>query len=210
MKLDFSQLTFIKPDTMKELSDAMDKFEINTPLRAAHFLAQAKEESANFTKLSENLNYSAQALLATWPKHFADISTANAYARQPAKIANHAYANRGGNGDELSGDGWNFRGRGYFELTEKNNYIAFGNSIGIDLISNPDLVANRYPGTSAAWFFSSHGLNHLADAGGSDANVQAITKVINGGLKGITDRVANFHQIFPLIKIPNDKVVTRS
>lgn len=203
MKLDFSGLTFIKPLIMQDLASSMEKCNINTPLRAAHFLAQAKEESQDFTHKEENLHYSAARLKVVFPHLFPTDDVANHYAMKPEMIGNRVYANKGGNGDESSGDGFKFRGRGFFELTEKNNYSEFGLFVGEDLILNPDLVATKYCSLSAAWFFEKHGLNSIADQGGNDPAkaVHDITLKINGGLNGITVRTANFKQIFPLIKI---------
>lgn len=203
MKLDYSQLTFIPSAIIQDLSLAMDKCAINTPLRAAHFLAQAKEESQDFTHKEENLHYSAARLKVMFPHLFPTDDVANHYAMQPEKTGNRIYSGKGGNGDEASGDGFKYRGRGWFELTEKNNYAQFGLFAGEDLTRNPDLVATKYCSLSAAWFFQKHGLNAIADQGGSDPAkaVQDITKIINGGLNGIAVRTANFNLIFPLIKI---------
>jgi len=180
-----------------ELVIAMPRFEINTPLRVSHFLAQAMEESMNFTHLSELLNYSSTGLRGTFPKYFPDDATANAYAHQPEKIANRVYANRYGNKNEVSGDGFLFRGRGIFQLTFRDNYIAFGNAIGEDIVGNPDLLLTpKYAALSACWFFASKGLSKIADEGSDDIVVQKITKKINGGLNGISVRIKNFKTIY--------------
>ena len=198
--MNYLSLTFIPHEIMKELASAMDKFEIDTPLRAAHFLSQCKHESMNFTKTIENLNYSAEGLKNVFKKYFPDDDTAKAYERLPEKIANRVYANRMGNGDENSGDGWKYRGRGYIQLTGKNNYTSFSKAIGenidAEIMSTP-----AYASLSAAWFFQKNGINNIADEGGGDAVIQKITKKINGGLHGISERIKNFNQIFPLIKI---------
>lgn len=199
MNLDLSKLTFLPANLMPELQDAMNKYQINTPLRAAHFLAQTKHESGNFTHTTENLNYSSDRLKIIFKKYFPDDAIAQAYARQPEKIANRVYANRMGNGDEKSGDGWKYRGRGYIQLTGKNNQTKFistcSESILPEQISEP-----KYAIRSAAWFFQKNGLNTISDEGGSDATIQKVTKIINNGLNGITERIENFHAIFPLIK----------
>ena len=141
------------------LQKAFDKFSINTPLRASHFLAQVIHESANFKFLTENLNYSAERLKVIFPKYFPD-NTSALYSRMPEKIASKIYANRMGNGDEVSKDGFKFRGRGYIQLTGKNNYTAFGKSINEDILSNPYKVATpEYGVLSAAWFWNSNKLN---------------------------------------------------
>ena len=173
--------------------------EINSKLRKAHFLSQCAHESGNFTFLSENLNYSADGLLKIFPKYF-DKALALSYARNPQKIANRVYANRMGNGDEKSGDGWKFKGRGYIQLTGKNNYVAFGKAINEDIAANPDLVATKYPLLSAAWFWSSNSLNALADKGADDASVTAITKRVNGGTIGLPDRIKHFKEYYTLLK----------
>lgn len=202
MTIDISAIPNIQTDTLKELYKAMEKFEINTQLRACHFLSQVKHESGNFSRVIENLNYSAQGLRVTFPKYFPDIDTALHYERKPEMIANKVYANRIGNGDQASGEGFKFRGRGYIQLTGKSNYNAFGKSIGEDLINTPDLLTTpKYASLSAAWFFNKNGLNIIADKGSSDLIIQEITKKINGGLNGISKRIANFKSIFPFIKI---------
>lgn len=180
-----------------ELPAIIDRFEINNKLRLAHFLGQCSHESANFTVLSENLNYSAQGLKLTFPKYFKDDQTAEAYARHPEKIGARVYAGRMGNGDEESGDGFRFRGRGCIQLTGKDNYSHFGASIGADLIENPDRVKTEFPLTSAGWFFDIHKLNGLADKGLDE--VGAITKIINGGFLGLKDRTELTNKFYNLL-----------
>lgn len=168
------------------LNPAMDWASINTPERQAAFIAQLAHESQGLKVLKENLNYSAQALRRTWPRHFS-LAQAQDYARQPERIANRAYANRNGNGDEDSGDGWNYRGRGPIQLTGKDNYAAAGQALGLDLVSNPDQVATWQIGAyTAAWFWNDNGLNRHADAG----DFIILTQRINGGLNGRADRQA--------------------
>lgn len=187
------------PDSIiAEIPQVMSKFSINTTLRLSHFLAQCAEESENFKVLSENLDYSVQALLSVFHKYF-NSGNVNEYARNPVKIANLVYANRMGNGPEASGDGYKFRGRGYIEITGKDNYKAFGETIGVDLVSNPDLVATKYPLLSAAWFFSSHGLNVIADRGANNQIVTIITEHVNGGNNGLSVREANFSKFYKLL-----------
>ncbi len=165
--------------------EAADRFAINTPRRLAMFLAQCSHESRGFTRLSENLNYSAEGLRSTWPKRF-DAETAAEYARQPERIANKVYANRYGNGDEASGDGWKYRGQGPIQVTFKDNHRACGEAIGYDLVAHPELLATdpRAGALSAGWFWSRNNLNALADAG----DVEGVTRRINGGAHGIEDR----------------------
>lgn len=208
MRLDLSALVEanIIPSSIEiELRLAMEKYNIDTPLRGAHFLSQAKEESQDFTHKEENLHYSAERLKVVFPKLFPSDEVANHYAGKPQMIANRIYAGKGGNGDEASGDGYKFRGRGDFELTERDNYHEFSQTLpqGIVLTDTPDLVATDYAHSSAAWYFDRHGCNQLADQGGDDPTkaVHDITLKINGGLNGLQVRIDNFKQILPLIKI---------
>jgi putative chitinase len=175
------------------------KFGINTPLRVAHFLAQCGHESGGFRVTQENLNYSAKGLNGIFKKYFPTEASAAPYARQPQKIANKVYANRMANGSEASGDGYKFRGRGYIQLTGRDNYTQFGKAIGVDIPSNPDVVASTYALASAAWFWSKNGLNKLADAGASDTAVTSITKRVNGGTIGLADRIKHFKEYYHLL-----------
>ena len=181
------------------IPEVASKFGINTPLRVAHFLAQCGHESGGFKVTSENLNYSAKGLMGIFKKYFPTESIANAYARQPQKIANKVYANRMANGSEASGDGYKFRGRGYIQLTGRDNYTQFGKAIGVDIVSNPDSVSSTYALASAAWFWSKNGLNKLADGGASDAVVTSITKRVNGGTIGLSDRIKHFKEYYNLL-----------
>ena len=161
-----------------------------SPNRAAHFFAQTAHESGNFKAFSENLNYSAKGLRGIFGKYFPTEALANAYARQPMKIANRVYANRMGNGPEGSGDGWKYRGRGFLQLTGKNNYRAFGIYIGREqeVLDNPDLVAGELAAESALWFFDCNKLWGICDQGINDGAILALTKRINGGTHGLDDR----------------------
>jgi putative chitinase len=160
-----------------------------SPNRAAHFFGQTAHESGNFKTFSENLNYSAKGLRATFGRYFPINALAKAYERQPMKIANHVYANRMGNGDGASGDGWKFRGRGALQLTGKDNYQAFANYIGRpDVMDNPDLVAGELCFESALWFFDRNKLWGICDQGVGDGAILALTKRINGGTHGLDDR----------------------
>jgi putative chitinase len=165
-----------------KLNDAGIKYEINTPLRIAHFLAQIAHESAGLTATVENLNYSAMGLMKTFPKYFPTLQAATYYSRQPEKIANKVYANRMGNGGETSGDGWKYRGRGFIQLTGHDNYVRYGHE------NDPN---NIDPADSAAWFWSTHNLNALAD----NDDVMGITKVINGKFNGLDDRKARLAKV---------------
>jgi putative chitinase len=189
------------PDTViAQIPDVQTKFEINTPLRLAHFLAQCGHESGGFKAVSENLNYGAKGLMGTFKKYFPTEALANAYARQPEKIANKVYGGRMGNGLEASGEGYKFRGRGYIQLTGKENYTAFDKSVEDDILATPDLVATKYPLLSAAWFFHKNGLHKIADEGATDAVVTKVTKRVNGGTIGLPDRIKHFNEYNNLLK----------
>jgi putative chitinase len=181
------------------IPEVASKFGINTPLRVAHFLAQCGHESGGFRVTQENLNYSAKGLNGIFKKYFPTEAAATPYARQPQKIANKVYANRMANGSEASGDGYKFRGRGYIQLTGRDNYTQFGKAIGVDIPSNPDVVASTYALASAAWFWSKNGLNKLADGGATDTVVTSITKRVNGGTIGLPDRIKHFKEYYHLL-----------
>jgi putative chitinase len=181
------------------IPEVASKFGINTPLRVAHFLAQCGHESGGFRVTSENLNYSAKGLAGIFKKYFPTEAAATPYARQPQKIANKVYANRMANGSEASGDGYKFRGRGYIQLTGRDNYTQFGKAIGEDIASNPDKVSSQYALLSAAWFWSKNGLNKLADGGATDTTVTSITKRVNGGTIGLADRIKHFKEYYHLL-----------
>lgn len=188
------------PDSViAQLPDTMAKFEINTPLRLAHFLAQAGHESGGFRLTKENLNYSAKGLMGIFKKYFPTEALAKAYERKPEKIANKVYGGRMGNGDEASGDGAKYCGRGYIQLTGKTNYQAFFTSMKMDVNSDPTLVATQYALASAAWFWSKNGLNKLADGGSTEAVVTSITKRVNGGTIGLADRLKHFKEFYALV-----------
>ena len=172
-----------------EIPSVIDTFDINTPRRLAHFLGQCAHESGNFKFTSENLNYSVKGLLTVFPKYFKQPGLAEAYARNPERIASRVYADRMGNGSEGTNDGWKFRGRGYIQLTGKNNYSAFNKFVNEDIILNPELVAKKYPLLSAAWFFHTNKLNNISDKGISDNVITQLTKRINGGTNGLEDRI---------------------
>lgn len=189
------------PDSViAQIPSIETKFEINTPLRLAHFLAQCGHESGGFKVVKENLNYGAKGLRSIFGKYFPTDALALAYERKPEKIANKVYANRMLNGDEASGDGYKFCGRGYIQLTGKENYTNFGKAIGVDLTATPDLVATQYPLLSAAWFFHKNGLHKLADAGATEAAVTSVTKRVNGGIIGLADRIKHFNEYYNLLK----------
>jgi putative chitinase len=188
------------PDAViAQIPDAAKKFNITNPLRLAHFLAQCGHESAGFKAIQENLNYSADGLKKIFPKYFPG-NLAEGYAKNPEKIASKVYGSRMGNGDETTKEGFKFRGRGYIQLTGKDNYTKFAKFIGEDTVSNPDLVATKYPLASAAFFFDSNKLWAICDKGADDATVTAVTKRVNGGTIGLPDRIKHFKEYFALLK----------
>jgi putative chitinase len=199
--MDINKLKGHIPDAViTQLPDTIAKFELNTPLRLAHFLAQAGHESGGFKAVNENLNYGAKGLLGIFKKYFPTEEKAKLYERKPEKIANLVYGARMGNGPEASGEGWKFRGRGYIQLTGKDNYKAFDAVVAESIIDNPDLVATKYPLLSAAWFFHKNGLHKIADQGATDAVVTSVTKRVNGGTIGLADRIKHFKEYYSLLK----------
>jgi putative chitinase len=178
------------------LEQLLPDYDINTPQRVAAFIAQCAHESGGFRAIKENLNYKAASLCKVWPRYFPTMEVANAYAQQPEKIANRAYANRMGNGPEESGDGWKFCGRGLIQLTGKSNYTAFAESLEI----SPD-EASEYLATfegaaqSACWFWEKNNLNHWADLG----DIEKMTKIINGGTLGLEDRKKHYQHALHIL-----------
>lgn len=182
----------IPDEVIDQIPATMKVFNINTRLRLAHFLAQCAHESGNWKAKVENLNYSSAALQSVFRKYFPDPASARDYEREPEKIANKVYGNRMSNGDESSGDGWRFRGRGYIQLTGKHNYSLFNKEVEEDLLTSPELVETKYPLLSAAWFWHSNSLNSLSDLGSSEDIVAKVTKRVNGGTHGLDDRLSKF------------------
>lgn len=186
------------------LNPAMEQFEINTPARMACFLAQTAHESSQFNRLSEGLSYKTAArLVAVFPKRFPTEASAAPYVANPEKLANRIYANRIGNGDEASGDGYRFRGRGLIQITGRSNYTDIGKVLGVDLIAQPDLLLqSEWAAMSAAYYWFGHGLNALADDETDENDLEdftTITKKINGGTVGLKERFALFQTIWPLL-----------
>ena len=170
------------------LNSAMAEFSIAGKKRQASFLSQIAHESGHLVNVVENLNYGAAGLMSTWPTRF-DVHTSAKYARRPEQIANYVYANRMGNGNEASGEGWRFRGRGLIQITGADNYQLCGDALGYDLIAHPEfLEAPALAARSAAWWWRSNGMNALADAG----DQRAVGRRINGGDNGQADRLALF------------------
>lgn len=188
------------PDSViAQIPFIQSNYKVNTLLRLSHFLAQCGHESANFRAVKENLNYSAEGLNKTFKKYFPTLEFAKDYARQPERIASKVYANRMGNGNEASKDGFKYLGRGFIQLTGKANYLEFDKSVPEDIMANPELVATKYPLASAAWFWNKNGLNEIADKGATDAVVKSITKRVNGGTIGLADRIQHLNEFYSLL-----------
>ena len=193
--IDYSKLTKHLPEHVYvQILDVVIKYKINTPLRLAHFLAQCHHESAGFKVVEENLNYSAEGLLKTFKKYFTP-EEAKEYAHNKVKIASRVYANRMGNGDEASQEGWLYRGRGYIQLTGKDNYAALDKQIPGDIIRNPDLVATQYPMLSAAWFWDHNNINDLCD----NETIEDVTLKVNGGMNGYEERCELFEHYYEIL-----------
>lgn len=179
---------------LEPLNEAFQKYDISTPARQAFFVGQCAHESGNFKVLEENLNYRPETLMRVWPSRFPDLATADKYAHNPQLLANKVYAGRLGNNQE--NDGWNFHGRGLIQLTGRENYANCGNSLSVDLINQPGLLAQpRYAALSAAWFWRKRDLNSLADI----KDYETMTKRINGGLIGLDDRKAKIAKAFSVL-----------
>jgi putative chitinase len=185
------------PGTMKK---AMEYYKF-TPERASHFFAQTAHESGNFKAFSENLNYGASGLLGIFKKYFPTEALAKQYERKPEMIANKVYASRMGNGDETSGDGYRFRGRGALQLTGKDNYKAFSDYLKKpEIMTNPDLVATEFSFESAVFFFDKNKLWDICDKGVSKDTILALTKRINGGTHGLVDREEKTFKYYEWVK----------
>jgi putative chitinase len=186
--MNLQKLEHILPGNVYDALSKVNK-NLTNKFRLSHFLSQVAHESGNFRVLYENLNYSASGLLKVFPRYF-NATTAVQFARKPQLIANRVYANRIGNGNEASGDGWNYRGRGYLQVTGRANYKAFSEYIGEDCEKHPDLVATKYPLDSAIWFFDKNKLWTLCDKG--EENVPIVSRRVNGGTNGLQDRLNKF------------------
>jgi putative chitinase len=183
-------------DWYEALKNNLPNYDITSKERIAAFIAQCAHESANFKILKENLNYRAESLMRVWPRHFPTLEVAQQYAKQPEKIANKAYANRMGNGDESSGDGWKFCGRGLIQLTGRDNYEAFANSIMMPVDDVPEYLSTFNGAVeSACWFWSKNNLNKWADEG----DIKTLTKRINGGFIGLEDRIKHYKHALEII-----------
>ena len=182
----------------RALSQLLPDYEINTPQRIAAFIAQCAHESGNFVFLTENLNYKAESLTKIFGKYFKDMATAKAYEKKPEKIANRIYANRMGNGDEASGDGWRYRGRGLIQLTGKTNYTWFAASLEISAEEAAEYT-QTFEGAaqSACWFWETNKLNNEADKG----DIKTMTRKINGGFIGLDDRIKHYNHALHVLGV---------
>ena len=179
------------------LNDTFARFGIASPRQQAAFIGQCGHECGHFRILEENLNYRAATLMKLWPKRFPTQEVANAYEKNPRKIANMVYANRMGNRDEASGDGYRFRGRGCIQLTGHANYFHAGKALGVDFVMEPDLVATpKYAALTAGWFWSTHDCNRISEAG----DWTALTKKINGGTIGLSDRIKHTEEALAVLQ----------
>jgi putative chitinase len=179
------------------LCQILPDYDINTVPRVSAFLAQTAHESGNYRAIKENLNYKAASLTKVWPRYFPNMEVANAYAQQPERIANRAYANRMGNGPEESGDGWKFCGRGLIQLTGKSNYERYAQSLEISLDeASEHLTTFEGCVQSAAWFWEANNLNQWADAG----DMLTLTKRINGGTLGLEDRIKHYNHAIHVLQ----------
>ena len=176
----------IREEWLQPLNETFERFQINTPRQQAAFIGQCSHECGNFRILEENLNYAADRLMKIWPKRFPTMEIANKYARNPKALANFVYANRMGNRDEASGDGFRFRGAGWLQLTGHDNFYHASKGCGFDYVMNPDLVRTpKHAALTAGWFWATHDCNRLADA----SDWVSLTKKINGGTIGLDDRI---------------------
>jgi len=199
-ELNLSRLKGIIPDkVINEIPETAKRFNITNNLRLSHFLAQCSVESGNFVAVLENLNYSSDGLKRVFPRYFPD-NLSESYARQPEKIANRVYGSRLGNGDELSGEGYKYRGRGYLQLTGKSNYEAFSKFIGEDCVANPDLVATKYPLASVGFFFNTYKAWDICDLGSDVNTVTLVSKRVNGGTNGLEERIKKFAYFYNILK----------
>lgn len=181
-----------------QIPEITSKFNINTTLRLAHFLSQCAHESINFKFVEENLNYSSSGLKRVFGKYFPG-NLSESYAGKPQKIANRVYSNRMGNGNEYSGDGYKYRGRGYIQITGKVNYAEFDKFVPENILEYPELVSYKYPLSSAAFFFSRNNLWQLCDKGPSINIIKELTRKINGGYNGLDDRIAKFNKFYSIL-----------
>ena len=190
------QRLHIGAEWVDALNETFSRFNITTNNQKAMFIGQCSHESGNFKMLQENLNYKAATLMKLWPKRFPTLEVANQYAGNARAIANKVYADRMGNRDEASGDGYRFRGKGLVQLTGHSNHFHAGKALGIDFVMQPDLVATpKYAALTAGWFWDTHKLNPPADA----LDYQKVTRIINGGTIGLDDRIKHVQQALAVL-----------
>jgi putative chitinase len=196
--LNSDQLTRLHIGTqwVEPLNETFERFGISTPKQQAAFIGQCSHECGNFTKLEEGLSYAADRLMKIWPRRFPNMEIAQRYARNPKALANNVYANRMGNRDEASGDGYRFRGRGCIQTTGHSAYFHAGQALGVDFVMQPDLVAMpKYAALTAGFFWNTHKLNAFADS----EDYVTMTKRINGGTIGLDDRKAHIAQALAVL-----------
>jgi len=190
------QRLHIGVDWVDALNETFARFNLTTNNQKAMFIGQCSHECGNFRILEENLNYRAETLMKLWPKRFPSLEFAKQYEKNPKKIANSVYANRMGNRDEASGDGYRFRGRGALQCTGHSTYFHAGKALGVDFVMQPDLVATpKYAALTAGWFWDTHKLNTPSDA----LDYQKVTKIINGGNIGLDDRIKHVQQALAVL-----------
>ena len=190
------QRLHIGAEWVDALNETFTRFNLTTNNQKAMFIGQCSHECGNFRILEENLNYKAATLMRLWPKRFPTLEKANEYSGNSKKIANSVYSSRMGNRDENSGDGYRFRGRGCIQLTGHANYFHAGKALGVDFVSEPDLVATpKFASLTAGWFWSTHNCNAPSDA----LDYTKVTKIINGGTIGLDDRIKHTQQALAVL-----------
>ena len=186
----------INPDLAPVFNETFERWGLAAPIQQAAFIGQCGHESGNFTKLEEGLSYSAERLMKIWPKRFPTLESAQPYARNGKALANKVYANRMGNRDEASGDGYRFRGSGWLQLTGHDNFYHAGKGCGVDFVMKPDLVRTpEYAAMTAGWFWSTHKCNEVAQV----QDWVKLTKIINGGDIGLQDRILHTNQALAVL-----------
>lgn len=190
------QRLHIGAEWVDALNETFSRFNLTTNNQKAMFIGQCSHECGNFRLLEENLNYRAETLMKLWPKRFPSLEFAKQYEKNPKKIANSVYANRMGNRDEASGDGYRFRGRGALQCTGHSTYFHAGKALGVDFVMQPDLIATpKYAALTAGWFWETHKLNPPSDA----LDYTKVTKIINGGTIGLDDRIKHVQQALAVL-----------
>ena len=190
------QRLHIGTEWVDALNETFTRFNLTTNNQKAMFIGQCSHECGNFRLLEENLNYRAETLMKLWPKRFPSLEFAKQYEKNPKKIANSVYANRMGNRDEASGDGYRFRGRGALQCTGHSTYFHAGKALGVDFVMQPDLIATpKYAALTAGWFWETHKLNPPSDA----LDYTKVTKIINGGTIGLDDRIKHVQQALAVL-----------